>query len=139
MLDTKYVDWHYEKEIRMWSTIDEREDGLAFHNFGDGLTLAEIVLGDGCTLTIDEVDRAIGPYASPVEIKKARRSWDAFEMELESVRHLEFDRHQKATLTLVNDLDYISLKPYQPPKQAPNDRCICGSGLKYKKCCYLRT
>lgn len=28
----------------------------------------------------------------------------------------------------------IAIKP-KPPKQAPNELCLCGSGIKYKKCC----
>jgi hypothetical protein len=128
---TKYKDWAYEEEVRMWSTIDEREGDLYFHNFGESLRLTEVILGVGCPHTVALIERAIGPYTGPVEIKRARRSLKRFEMEVETERHRQLDRQEGDVKSFIASMDYISLKKKEPK---PNDRCWCGSGKKFKKC-----
>lgn len=42
--------------------------------------------------------------------------------------------HQDAFGRTLGDQPHLK-KPQRPVKVRPNDRCICGSGRKYKKCC----
>ncbi len=134
MLFTKFVDWKYEEEIRMWVTTDERENGIPYYDFGDSLCLAEVIIGAGCDLKPECIQRLIGPYTLPVTILKARRSAAKFEMEVETEGHRRFDEQERWANRQVDELDHLSLKPEPRSMPGRNDPCWCGSGRKYKKC-----
>jgi len=80
ILSTKYENWQYEKEIRFWTRLDQKEDGHYFYEFGDDLELCEVILGARCTLPEREILRALGPLAKDVSIAKARAAFDKFEI-----------------------------------------------------------
>ena len=45
ILFTKYRHWSYEKEYRLFVTLDTKIDGMYFSDFGEHLVLKEIILG----------------------------------------------------------------------------------------------
>jgi Protein of unknown function (DUF2971) len=47
LLSTKFADWRYENEVRLFASLDERDpkSGHCFVEFGDKLKLKEVLLG----------------------------------------------------------------------------------------------
>ena len=80
ILFTKYEHWKYENEIRLWGSLQNEENGLYFFNFGRNLQVREVIVGAKCTLSRQEIARAIGPLTSSVEIIKTRAAHDQFKM-----------------------------------------------------------
>lgn len=80
MLFTKYSNWQYEEEIRMWARLEEVEDGLYFKDFDDNLKLAEVIVGHGCTVPRSAIVRAIAPLTTEVNLIKARAGFKKFEI-----------------------------------------------------------
>ena len=80
MLFTKYEDWRYEEEIRLWVDLDERSGDLYFHNLGPKLALMEIIVGAACTLTQRRIAQTLDGNRQGVRIVKARPAYNAFEI-----------------------------------------------------------
>ena len=61
LLSTKYADWEYEAEMRMFVRPEEVsvEGKLQFFSFGDQLQLEAIYVGPRCPVTRAEVKRAL--------------------------------------------------------------------------------
>jgi hypothetical protein len=79
-LFTKYKDWAYEKEIRVWCHLENKDEGLYFVPFGESLRLTEVVIGQNCQLSKAQIVSALGSLAEEVNISKARAAYDKFEM-----------------------------------------------------------
>jgi hypothetical protein len=80
-LFTKYKDWAYEKEIRIWGQLtNEDKGGLYFVPFGESMRLAEVIIGQKCALSKAQIASALGSLTGEVKILKARASFDKFEM-----------------------------------------------------------
>jgi hypothetical protein len=80
-LFTKFNDWDYEKEIRLWNHLQNEESGLYFLKFDeDKLRLTDVIIGQQCPLSRDEIVEALGSLAGEVKISKARAAYDRFEM-----------------------------------------------------------
>jgi len=80
VLFTKFKHWEYEKEIRFWAPLQHEEDGLHFLEFDDKMRLAEVIVGQECTLPRAAIARALGSLTGEVKITKACASYDKFEM-----------------------------------------------------------
>ena len=84
MLRTKFRSWIYEKEFRLWGSLDVMEDGLYFCTFKPSeLTLKEVVLGLKCkTTTIQEATEilATSGYGGEVSVFQAKLSPTKFEI-----------------------------------------------------------
>ncbi|MDO3559787.1 DUF2971 domain-containing protein [Ralstonia pseudosolanacearum] len=80
-LTTKFKDWEYEREWRIFAGGSEREaDGNAYLAFQPGLILREIILGARCEASMQGfADLVVDPIKS-VEIFKARAAFDSFEI-----------------------------------------------------------
>ena len=65
LLFTKFEHWRYESERRVRVPLSKAlaEGSLHFKPFGIDLALAEVILGDGCTLSLD----AVRTLASSIE------------------------------------------------------------------------
>jgi len=63
LLFTKYVDWHYEREARIYASLKDQdaETGLYFVDFGDQLVLREVIAGPLCAVTEGGFARKPGP------------------------------------------------------------------------------
>jgi len=80
LLFTKYINWRYEQEIRVWAALNEKEDGLYFSYFGEALRLIKVIAGARCTLLESEVAQALGPLTENVGVIRARAGFRKFEI-----------------------------------------------------------
>lgn len=80
LLRTKFVDWKYEDEYRLFVQLDPatKESGLFFQDFSDDLRLAEVVLGPKCELPIDRVRSLLQTDLPHVKVLKARMAFRTF-------------------------------------------------------------
>lgn len=87
VLCTKFDNWKYEEEIRIWVPWQANGEAIQFLDFGNKLHLKEVVLGARCTLPTSAMLRALGPLISEVKLTKARAAHHAFEMVEEEEFH----------------------------------------------------
>jgi hypothetical protein len=63
VLRTKYDHWRYEEEFRYFVSLRDADEGrerkLHFYSFGDTFTLAEVILGPYCDLSLDDAKRLV--------------------------------------------------------------------------------
>jgi hypothetical protein len=93
-LYTKFDNWKYEKEVRVWGPLGEQEKGprvgpsceqednplyfVPFNN--ETLRLVEVIKGIACTKSDTEILNALGPLAEQIVIRKSRRAHDRYEI-----------------------------------------------------------
>lgn len=80
ILFTKFNHWVYEKEVRAWATLEDRENGRYFMPFSKNLKLAKVILGEKCDLSKAAIHRALGEGNEEVKVTIARPSYNKFEM-----------------------------------------------------------
>ena len=71
----KFEHWRYEDEVRLFTSLDESDDGLYFYDFYESdaqMQLKEVIVGVRCSVTKGAIDRAVRNYPAPVIIMKAR-------------------------------------------------------------------
>ena len=80
-LNVKHIGWKYEKEYRLRASLNDRRDGLYYLPFNSGLELREIIIGARSSLSIVDVEEAVGkePEAD-IKIWTARAAHGAFNM-----------------------------------------------------------
>lgn len=78
ILATKFKDWSYEREYRVFAGLKERENDKYYLDFGPDLVLREVILGSRCTLNSQDVAKAVRKPAARVKIIKARAAFDSF-------------------------------------------------------------
>jgi hypothetical protein len=77
---TKFEDWAYEREIRMWGRLSNEEDGLHFFEFEDRMRLVEVRIGASCTLPRAAIIRTLGTSVGEIRIVKVRAAHNRFAM-----------------------------------------------------------
>lgn len=77
---TKYANWKYEQEIRVWAELNDREQGLYFAPFGEMLMLVNVIAGARCSLSENEIIEALGTLAKVASLTKARAGFREFEI-----------------------------------------------------------
>lgn len=82
LLTTKFKDWEYEREWRLFASLSERdaEDDLYYLNFEPHIQLREVILGARCKETIKDFAALVPPPKRPVEVFKLRGAFDSFAM-----------------------------------------------------------
>jgi len=80
ILFTKFNDWRYEEEIRVWAPLQNEDGGLYFLEFDEKLQLREVIIGQRCSLSRAEIMGALGSLAVEVKVSKARPAYDKFQM-----------------------------------------------------------
>ena len=85
VLTTKYKQWEYEDERRVFANLDDCDarTGLYYVDFGPTVVLREIVLGARCTRPVGEFARLVTAsrrVLKPVTIFKARPAFETFTM-----------------------------------------------------------
>jgi hypothetical protein len=83
LVRTKFIDWKYEDESRMYVELDAatvEEDGNYFINFSEKLHLKEIILGIKCDLPIERVNQLISNSSTGIKIYKSRLANKAFKI-----------------------------------------------------------
>lgn len=81
-LRTKYAGWSYEREVRVYARLNnrDRESGLFFADFGPDLKLAEVIAGPLCELELGGIQKSVQPADSSVTIKRARLAARRFQI-----------------------------------------------------------
>ncbi len=79
LLFTKYANWSYEREARIFTTLKDRDPktGLYFGDFGEQLVLREVIAGPLCAVTKHELREAAGS-TTKVKFRKARLAFKTF-------------------------------------------------------------
>jgi hypothetical protein len=79
LLFTKYFDWNYEHEARIFTSLNDRDSqtGLYFADFDDQLILREVIAGPLCPTSMQELREATGSTAG-VRFTKARLAFKTF-------------------------------------------------------------
>lgn len=67
-LKVKSIEWDYEKEHRLRVPLQEISDDVYYQKFGSILLLKEVIVGERCTLSINDVKEAVGIPDSDVDI-----------------------------------------------------------------------
>lgn len=83
LISTKFYDWKYEKEVRMWVGLDDSmaEGNMQFADFSAILNLKEIVLGSRSVQRIENVRRLCHKlYDDQVQVSQARIAFTRFEV-----------------------------------------------------------
>lgn len=82
LLTTKFKDWEYEREWRLFAKLDERdpEDGLYYLNFEPHIVLREVILGARCLDSVKDFAALVVQPQVPVEVFKLRGAFDSFAM-----------------------------------------------------------
>lgn len=84
MLWTKFTNWAYEEEIRIWAALNEHEDGVYYKNFGDDLRLMEVIAGAECTVPEHAFQRALNPFPR-IKLIKARAGFTKFDVVIDQL------------------------------------------------------
>src|SRR5580700_7739727 len=81
LLSTKYIDWKYEDELRIWIGLKERDPAtqLYFCDFEENLRLKEVIAGPSCEVTLQRIHQALGDMRD-VAIIKARLAFKTFQV-----------------------------------------------------------
>lgn len=80
LLLTKYLDWQYEQEARVFTTLqDPDSSGRYFVPFSEKLSLREVIVGPLSSVTKKELNDALGSV-STVSLKKTRLAFKTFEV-----------------------------------------------------------
>jgi len=82
ILSTKFFDWKYENEWRMFVELDNvcPESGLYFEDFSENLKLTEIILGPKCEIPKDKIHDLIVSLGLSADVIKARIAFDEFKV-----------------------------------------------------------
>jgi hypothetical protein len=79
VLPTKFADWSYERERRIFAGGREREpDGKCYIAFQPTLILREVILGVRCEASVRDFAGLVHDPIQPVEVFKARAAFDSF-------------------------------------------------------------
>jgi len=81
LLSTKYQGWSYEKEVRSFLDLDEKDNrnGFYFADFGDGIKLKEVLVGPECKVKKKEIMARLRGYPN-VRVIKTRLAFTKFEV-----------------------------------------------------------
>lgn len=82
VVTTKYAQWAYEEEWRLFAKLQEPDprNGEYYLDFGADLTLREIIVGARCLSSVGSFKRLVGKVEKSVEIIKARPAFETFTM-----------------------------------------------------------
>lgn len=77
---TKFKDWEYEKEFRLFVKLAfaKKQGELHFMPFSDQLRLVEVILGPSCTTPVDEIKDIVNNYKDKVWVSKSRIAFSKF-------------------------------------------------------------
>jgi hypothetical protein len=80
LLRTKFYDWRYEQEMRLFVQLDHatRESGMYFYNFSSDFVLREVILGPRCEVPIESVRAVVKAQKPSVSVVQARIAFSSF-------------------------------------------------------------
>lgn len=82
ILSTKYSQWSYEEEYRLFGKLDEadQENGHFYLPFGPDMILREVIVGTRCDKPLEWFRHLLTDVYRPVTIIKARPAFGTFTM-----------------------------------------------------------
>ena len=80
VVTTKYAQWAYEEEWRLFAKLEEPDpkNGEYYVDFGPTLMLREIIVGAKCSSSVGSFRKLLGKVEKSVEIIKARPAFETF-------------------------------------------------------------
>ena len=77
---TKFKDWEYEKEYRLFVklALAKKQGEYHFIPFSDQLRLVEVILGPSCTTPADQIKDIVGSYEDKVWVSRSRIAFSKF-------------------------------------------------------------
>jgi hypothetical protein len=80
LLYTKYIDWRYEEEARVFTALEDRDpaSGLYFADFNEQLVLREVIVGPLSDITRQDLHDALGTTTANVTFTKGRLAFNSF-------------------------------------------------------------
>jgi Protein of unknown function (DUF2971) len=79
LLTTKFEHWSYEDEVRIFASIEEKnEQGLCFYSFCESLKLVEVVLGVRCKKSVSDIHKMIGNDSPAVTVIQSKLDESSF-------------------------------------------------------------
>ena len=90
LIRTKFSDWGYEDEMRLFVGLDHDtvESGKYFLPFSEDLMLRKIILGPRCELPLEGVRNVVADFKPPVVVLKSRIAYTRYEV----VKHIVASR-----------------------------------------------
>lgn len=82
ILATKFEDWRYEDEVRVFVSLNESDikTGLHYKEFGDDLSLREVILGPRCHINVADLDSVLTKYDREVKAIPSRLAYSTFQV-----------------------------------------------------------
>jgi hypothetical protein len=80
ILTTKFADWRYEDEVRVFVGLDKRDSktGLYYEDFGADLSLREVIIGPKCHFSVSDINNLITKYNGQVKVIPSRLAFMTF-------------------------------------------------------------
>jgi len=88
VLKTKFEDWKYEREIRLFGRLEDREGDLYFSDFEPTLSLREVILGARFAGSIQELLEALRAYTPRVSVIQGRLAFRSFRVVKNKAIHI---------------------------------------------------
>lgn len=81
-ISTKYSQWSYEEEWRLFSNLTEKDpvNGCYYLPFGPMISLREVIVGARCKAPVGSFRKIIGKANNMITVTKARAAFDTFTM-----------------------------------------------------------
>jgi hypothetical protein len=81
VLLTKYQDWAYEHEWRVFADLKQRDvNGRFYVDFGAALALRSVIVGSRCDSSVPKIAKLVSNADGPVSIWQARPGFTKFEI-----------------------------------------------------------
>lgn len=78
LLNTKFAHWSYEDEYRIWTDLNEEENGLYFACFSEQIALKQVMVGARSAISRAQLAEALGNLAGGVEVFRVRPAFRTF-------------------------------------------------------------
>ena len=80
LLFTKFEDWRYEQEHRVFAELKEKIDDSYYFDFSEELSLKSVIVGCQSDVTRTEISQALGILSKDVEVFKAKTNLNLFDV-----------------------------------------------------------
>ena len=81
-LRLKFRRWEYEDEVRVFSLLTGKNGELSYFAFGENLILRQVIVGVRCAVSRRKIEERLRGYSEPIEIIKAKLSFESFQVTL---------------------------------------------------------
>lgn len=80
ILTTKFADWRYEDEVRVFVELEERDTktGLYYKDFGADISLKEVIIGPKCHFSVSDLNNVVTKYNGQVRVIPSRLAFMTF-------------------------------------------------------------